>query len=83
MLKRLELSASQHQAWDFFCDERAVATAREKRFLTDCLLELGGKLSDAWQFDEATRTFWVNINDEARVAENLPEPTGAQGKSAD
>ena len=81
MLKRLELSASQHQGWDFFSDEKAKAAAREKRFLTDCLLELGGKLNEPWQFDEPTRTFYYD--DKTGVAENLSEPAGAPGKSTD
>jgi len=77
MLKKLELSASQHQGWDSLLDGRAVVESREKRFLKDCLLELGGALNQPWQFDEATRQFWMNVpDDETRMAENLPATVG-------
>lgn len=64
MLKKLELSGSQHQGWDRFLDDRAVAEAREKRFLSDCLLELGGKMNEPWQFDATTRTFWMEVKED-------------------
>ena len=64
MIKRLELSASQHQGLDMLLDERAKQADREKRFLKDCLLELGGRLNEPWQFDEATKTFWIHIPDD-------------------
>ena len=83
MIKRMELSASQHQGWDLLADERAKCSAREKRFLLDCLQELGGRVNEPWQFDETTRTFWINITDDnnrrttegmgAAVAEIAPE----------
>ena len=68
MLKKLELSGSQHQAWDKYCDDRIVAEARlvaaEKRFLSDCLQELGGKLTEPWQFHEPSRTFYLEVKEE-------------------
>ena len=64
MIKRVELSASQHQGLDMLLDERAKQSDREKRFLKDCLLELGGRLNEPWQFDEATKTFWIQIPDD-------------------
>lgn len=98
MIKKLELSGSQHQAWDKYADERVITEARlaasEKRFLMDCLQELGGKLNEPWQFDAASRTFWMeakeeplrngdivytDFNDQRRVAENLPTETRGQG----
>lgn len=58
-MKTLNLSDSQHLGWDKFSDERAVLEAKEARFLASCLRELGGKLTDPWQFDRVHRVFWM------------------------
>ena len=79
-IKRLNLSGSQHQAWDRLSDERAMQMAKldaqEKRFLFDCLLELGGRPNEPWQFEPLTRTFWINIPDDNA-------PTAHEGTTAE
>ncbi len=80
----LHLTDSQHLGWDKFSDERAVLEAREARFLASCLQELGGALTDAWQFDRVKRVFWkpndattgavIPTANPAHGAELAPEP---------
>ena len=83
MIKRMELSASQHQGFDGLLDERAKHADREKRFLKDCLIELGGRLNEPWQFDEATKTFWINItNDTNTGTDQGPLPPLAETATA-
>lgn len=62
-VKTIELTESQHLGWDKFSDDRAVLEAREARYLAACLRELGGKLSDPWQWDRTHRVFYLNTPD--------------------
>ena len=61
MIKQLELSDSQHQAWDKFIDSRAVLESQESRFLNSCFKELGGE--GQWQFDYPNRRFLFMVPD--------------------
>lgn len=66
MIRKLDLTESQHLGFDKYADERAMLEAREARFLAACLRELGGKIEDPWRFDRVTRVFYVNVPDEQR-----------------
>lgn len=52
-MRRLELSLTQQLLWDRIENE-------EVQTLRLILTELGGKLSEGWQFDRAHRVFWMN-----------------------
>ena len=56
MIQRLPLSPVQSLLW-----ERIKAD--EVRVLQMMLVELGANVSDPWQFDHNTRTFWMNTPD--------------------
>ena len=63
MIKRLQLSESQHLLWDRLCDDRAILEVREGRTLAAMLQELGGTIGEPWQFDRVNRVFWKNEPD--------------------
>lgn len=81
-IKRLQLTDSQHEGWSRFQDDKVVAASREKRFLAACLVELGGRLNEPWQFDEASETFWINIPDKEPNADSADAGTNRAGNES-
>lgn len=72
MIKKLQLTDSQHEGYGRYLDDRATLSNREKRFLQACLVELGGRMNEPWQFDEQSEAFWINIPDEPLKEPNAP-----------
>lgn len=54
------LSESQSLALDLYEAEIARLSAWKLRFLKHALQELGGKLTEPWQFDDVNRVFFLN-----------------------
>jgi hypothetical protein len=78
MIHSIPLTESQYIGLDKLCDERAAFDARHKRFLSACLVELGGSLREPWTFDEVTREFKIEIPDNPLTnANNDPTHAGS------
>jgi hypothetical protein len=66
VIRRLELTMTQQLLWDRLETEQ-VHTLRL------ILTELGGKLSEPWQFDRANRVFWMNEPESDGPNSNQPD----------
>ncbi len=79
MVQRLELSPVQSALWDRLSDDRALLEAREARTLAAMLQELGGRMNEPWQFDRATRVFWMNVPDNPLESDAVTANADASG----